>query len=132
MLRFGDRTSEVASATFELFHLHAEEAGFNLDIQGSDTADRLTVEGRVPTPALPGPSALVIWYVDAPRVITIDGQHGTLSAGEPRPHLTVTALALAPGHVRVTGTLALVWTPLSGAATRSYPIELAIDAALIT
>lgn len=34
--------------------------------------------------------------------------------------------------MRVAGTLALVWTPLSGAATRNYAIELAIDAALIT
>ena len=58
------------------------------------------------------------------------GEHGTLGAGEPRPCMTVTALD--PGRVRVAGTLALVWTPLSGAATRSYPIELALDAALVT
>lgn len=130
MIRFGDKTSEVASATLELFHLHAEEAGFTLDVQVAGSAERLAVEGRVPTPALPGPSALVVWYIDAPRVITIEGEHGTLSAGEPRPSVTVTALD--PGRVRVAGTLALVWTPLSGAPPRSYPIELAIDAALIT
>lgn len=130
MIRFGDRTSEVASATLELFHLYAEEAGFNLDVQVAGSAERLALEGRVPTPALPGPSDLVVWYIDAPRVITIGGEHGTLAAGEPRPHMTVTALD--PGRVRVAGTLVLVWTPLSGAATRSYPIELAIVAALIT
>jgi len=130
VIRFGDRTSEVASATLELFHLYAEEAGFNLDVQLAGSAERLALEGRVPTPALPGPSDLVVWYIDAPRVITIEGEHGTLSSGEPRPCMTVTALD--PGRVRVTGTLALVWTPLSGAATRRYPIELAIDAALIT
>jgi hypothetical protein len=130
VIRFGDRTSDGASATLELFHLYAEEAGFTLDVQVAGGADRLALEGRVPTPALPGPSELVVWYVDAPRVITIDGEHGTLSAGEPRPRITVSALD--PGRVRVAGTLALVWTPLSGAATRSYPIEVAVDAALIT
>lgn len=130
MIRFGDRTFEVASATLELFHLYAEEAGFTLDVQVTGTADRLALEGRVPTPALPGPSRLAVWYVDAPRVITLDGEHGTLSAGEPRPQMTVTSLD--PGRVRVAGTLTLVWTPLSGAATGSYTIELAIDAALIT
>ncbi len=130
MIRFADRAADVASATLELFHLYAEEAGFNLDVQVAGSADRLVVEGRVPTPALPGPSDLLVWYVDAPRVITLGGEHGTLSAGVPRPSMTVTALD--PGRVRVAGTLALVWTPLSGAASRSYAIELAIDAALIT
>ena len=130
MIRFGDKVSEVASATLELFHLYAEEAGFNLDAQVAGTADRLALEGRVPTPALPGPSGLAVWYVDAPRVVTLDGEHGTLSAGEPRP--TLTATSLDPGRVRVAGTLALVWTPLSGSATKSYVVEIAIDAALIT
>ena len=130
MILFADKQCEIASATVELFHLYAEEAGFTLDVQVSGSADRLAVEGRVRTPALPGPSELVVWYIDAPRVITIDGEHGTLAAGEPRPCLIATALD--PGRMRVEGTLALVWTPLSGAANRSYAIELSLDAALIT
>ncbi|MBA3457514.1 MAG: hypothetical protein H0T42_30815 [Deltaproteobacteria bacterium] len=130
MIRFGDRTSEVASATLELFHLYAEEAGFNLDVQLAGSADRLALEGRVRTPALPGPSELVVWYVDAPRVITIDEEHGTVSAEHPLPRLTVTSLD--PGRVLISGTVILRWSALSGATSRGYPIELALDAALIT
>lgn len=130
MIRFGDRTGDVASATLELFHLYAEEAGWTLDVQLAGSADRLALEGRVRTPVLPGPSELVVWYIDAPRVITIDGEPGTLAATEALPRMTVTALD--PGRVQITGTLALVWTPLSGAPVRDYAIELALDAALIT
>lgn len=130
MIRLGDKPFEVASATLELYHLYAEEAGWNLEAQLAGTTERLALEGRVRTPALPGPSDLVLWYIDAPRVITLDGDHGTLGTGEPLPRITVTALDA--GRVRIDGTLALVWTPLSGATTRSYTIELAIDAALIT
>lgn len=130
MIRLGDRTSEVASATLELYHLYAEEAGFNLEVQVAGSVDRLALEGRVRTPALPGPNDLVVWYVDAPRVITIDDEHGTLAATEPLPRMTVTTLD--PGRVRIAGTLALTWIPLSGAPARAYSIELAVDAALIT
>ena len=130
MIRLGDRTFEIESATLELYHLYAEEAGWNLDAQLAGGTERIALEGRVRTPALPGPSDLVLWYIDAPRVITLDGDHGTLGTGEPLPRFTVSALDA--GRVRIAGMLALVWTPLSGATTRSYAIELAIDAALVT
>jgi len=130
VLRLGDRTVDVATATLELYHLYAAEAGWNFDAHLAGTTERLALEGRVRTPALPGPSELVLWYVDAPRVVTIEGEHGTLSAIEPLPRAIVTGLD--PGRVRVSGTFNLMWTPLSGAAPRDFAIELALDAALIT
>ncbi len=130
MIRIGDRTVDVTTATLELYHLYAEEAGWNFDAHLAGTTEKLALEGRVRTPTLPGPSELVLWYVDAPRVVTIDGEHGTLAAREPLPHAIVTGLA--PGRVHIVGTLTLAWTPLSGAAPRDFSIELALDAALIT
>ena len=130
VVRFGDRTAEVASATLELYHLYAEEAGWNLDAHVAGTGEHVAFEGRVRTPALPGPSELVVWYIDAPRVITIDGVHGTLAAGDPLPRITVTGLG--EGRVRIAGSLVLHWSALSGATTRDYLIELALDAALVT
>lgn len=115
-------------ATLELFHLYAEEAGWILDATAG--GERVVVEGRVRTPALPGPSTLVVWYVDAPRIVTLDGAHGTLSAGEPRPTLACTALGAGRAHVA--GTLALTWTPVGGGAPRTHAIAIAVDAALIT
>jgi len=129
-IRLGDRTAEVASATLELYHLYAEEAGWNLDAHLAGTGERVALEGRVRRPALPGPSELVVWYVDAPRVTTIEDEHGTLAASEPLPRATLTALG--DGRVRITGSLVVQWSPLSGAAPRAYPIELALDAALVT
>ena len=138
MIRFGERTHDEKSATLELFHLYAAEAGWNLDIALDGSLDRIALEGRVQTPALPGPSALVVWYVDAPRVVTLDGEHGTLTVGErdsdnrPLAPTNATVTSLAPGRVRIDGTLTLVWQPLGGGDTRSFAIELALDAALIT
>ena len=66
-------------------------AGWVLEV-ALDGGDRVALEGRVRTPALPGPSDLVVWYVDAPRLITLDGEHGTLTSDEPRARMTCTAL----------------------------------------
>lgn len=88
------------------------------------------IEGRVRTPALPGPSDLVVWYVDAPRIVTLDGAHGTVAVGEPRPHLQCTALGAGLAQIR--GTVALTWTPIAGGDAKPHAITLALDAALIT
>jgi hypothetical protein len=129
VIRLGERSAEVASATLELFHLYAEEAGWTLEV-ALDGGDRVSLEGRVRTPALPGPSELVVWYVDAPRLVTIDGEHGVLASPEPRARMTCTALGA--GRVRIEGTLALAWSALTGGASRSYTTSIALDAALIT
>ncbi|MGE0398707.1 MAG: hypothetical protein AB7T06_18515 [Kofleriaceae bacterium] len=129
MITHGGRSTKVASATLELFHLYAEEAGWTLDAT-LDGGDRLALEGRVRTPALPGPSELVVWYVDAPRVVTLDGDHGSLGSPDPRARMTCTALGA--GRVHVEGALELAWTALTGGASRPYTITIALDAALIT
>lgn len=129
MISLGDRRADVASATLELFHLYADEAGWVLDVV-IDGGDRVALEGRVRTPALPGPSELVVGYVDAPRLVTLDGEHGTLTSAEPRTHLTCTALG--EGRARVEGTLALAWTPIGGGTARAYTMAVALDAQLIT
>jgi len=129
VITHGDRSAGVASATLELFHLYAEEAGWTLEA-ALDGGDRIALEGRVKTPALPGPSELVVWYVDAPRVVTLDGDHGALASREPRARMTCTALGA--GRARVEGTLHLAWTALTGGASRPYTMRLALEAALIT
>jgi hypothetical protein len=129
VITLGERSAKVATATLELFHLYADEAGWVLDI-ALDGGDRVALEGRVRTPALPGPSELVVWYVDAPRVVTLDGDHGALSSPEPRARMSCTALGAGRAHVE--GTLALAWTALTGGASRAFVITLATDAALIT
>lgn len=129
MITHGERSTRVATATLELFHLYAEEAGWTLEA-ALEGGDRLSLEGRVRTPALPGPSELLVWYIDAPRVVTLDGDHGALASPEPRAHLT--CVALGAGRVRVEGTLALAWTALTGGDSRSYAMTIALEAALIT
>lgn len=130
MIRLAGRSAEVTSATLELYHLFAREAGWNLEAQLAGPTARVALEGRVAMPALPGPSELVVWYVDAPGVVTVEGEHGTLTASEPRGALR--CVSLGDGRVRIHGTLALTWQPLGGGASRPYEIELALDAALVT
>lgn len=131
MVRLGEKTIDVASATLEVFHLFADEASWVLEAVLVD-GSRVSLEGRARTPVLPGPSELVVAYVDAPRVITLDGQHGTLAApgapGAPRLRCT----ELAGGRAHLAGTLTLVWTAVADGATRPFEVELAADAALIT
>lgn len=129
MITLGERSAEVASATLELYHLYADEAGFVFDVTLAG-GDHVILEGRVRTPALPGPSELVVWYVDAPRIVTLDGGHGTLASEEPRARMTSTALGA--GRVHIAGTLPLVWTSLTSGASQPYTMTVAVEAALIT
>jgi len=129
VITLGGRSAQVASASLELFHLYAKDAGWVFAATLAD-GDHVVLEGRVRTPALPGPSELVVGYVDAPRIVTLEGEHGTLGIGEPRARMT--CAALGQGRVRVEGTLQLAWTALTGGATRPYTMTLALAAALIT
>ena len=129
MIRIGDKTSGVASATLEVFHLFAVEAGWVLEAI-LDDGSRVALEGRVKTPVLPGPSEMVLWYVDAPRVVTIDDQLGTLAAGSPAPHLVCSSLP--GGRVHIEGTLDLAWSSVADRAARTYALGLDLEAALIT
>ena len=119
----------MASATLEVFHLFAVEAGWVLEAI-LDDGSRVALEGRVKTPVLPGPSELVLWYVDSPRVGTIDDQLGTLAAGSPAPHLV--CAALPGGRVHIEGTLDLAWTAVADRTAQRYALAIAVDAALIT
>lgn len=129
VIRFGDKTVGITSATLEIFHLFAVEAGWVLEAV-LDDGSRLALEGRVRTPVLPGPSELVLAYVDAPRVATLDGQLGTLARGEPATPLVCTALPGGRAHVE--GTLALAWTSVTDHSARGYEVAIALDAALVT
>lgn len=128
MVRLGEKTIDVASATLEVFHLFAVEAGWVLEAALAD-GSRLSLEGRARTPVLPGPRELVLAYVDAPRVVTLDGQHGTLA---PSAGAALRCTELRGGRAHVEGSLALVWTAVADGATRPFEVELALDAALIT
>jgi hypothetical protein len=130
LITIGDRAHEVASATLEIFHLFAEEAGWTFEAVLAGTAGRVALEGRVRMPALPGPSVLMVSYVDAPRVVTLEGAHGSLAV-ETSAELSCVALDVA--RVRIEGTLQLTWTALASTThARVYPITLSVDAALIT
>jgi hypothetical protein len=131
LIQIGDRVHEVASATLEIFHLFAEEAGWTFEAVLGGTSGRVALEGRVRMPALPGPSVLMVSYLDAPRVVTLDGAHGSLTPGATAG---LSCVALDVARVRIEGTLQLVWTALasSSPATRVVPITIGVDAALIT
>jgi len=56
------------SATFELFNLFSPRPDWVLDVAAPDGRVRIT--GTVGAPALPGPSDLVVAYIDEPRGYT--------------------------------------------------------------
>ncbi len=53
--------------TFELFNLFSQRPDWVLDIQAPR---RIRITGTVAAPALPGPSDLVVAYIDEPRGYT--------------------------------------------------------------
>lgn len=125
---FGSRTVEVTSATLELFHLFSRRPDFVLDAALAGSIPRLWLAGLVAGPPLPGPSKLELSYIDAPKVITLDGVAGMLAIGDPPARLEL--VELGEGKARISGTLALRW--LGGSAARDYPVELDLVAALVT
>ncbi len=138
-IELADRKVNTTAATLELFHLFAVEAGWTLEVALDGAPDRLVLEGRVPSPALPGPSELTVWYVDAPRVVTIDGVLGALSVGPraldggpARRSAGVTLRATGAGCGSVGGTFELVWEALGTGVIKPYLLRLDLPVALVT
>jgi hypothetical protein len=106
MIRFGD---DVTAATFELFNVWSVRPDWVLEARMGTSHLRIT--GTVDAPALPGPSALAVAYVDEPRGYTY------------RPVICdVIVRRLDVARVRVEGTLSV----------DDLVVELAVAAALVT
>lgn len=118
-------TGAPAAATLDLFHHWADEAGWVLAVDDG----RIVLEGRVRTPALPGPSTLVVAYLDAPTTARVDGVRGALT---PTESCALTCRARGDGTVHVAGTLALTWTPATGGPARTYALPIDVIASLVT
>lgn len=128
-VRFASRTIEVTSATLELFHLFSRRPDWILDAALAGSIPRLWLSGLVAGAPLPGPSKLELAYIDAPKVVTLDGIDGTLALGAPGP-AQLALVELGEGKARVAGTLMLRW--LGGERTEDYALELDLVAALVT
>lgn len=143
-IRFGGVPCRVTRATCELYHLYFAEPDWSLEAETDGIFPRLAVSGRLTAPALPGPTELGLAYIDAPRLVVLDGKRGSLEFGglddkrgslEPGPRASRLRLVeLGDGRVRIEGTLQLVWRSLAEDAEppRDYAIELALEAALVT
>jgi hypothetical protein len=127
-IHFARRQFDVTSATLELFHLFSRRPDWILDAALASSIPRLWLSGLVAGAPLPGPSKLELAYIDAPKVVTLDGIDGTLGLGEVPGRLTL--VELGEGKARVHGTLQLRW--LGGSTSRDYPIEVDLVAALVT
>ncbi|HEY5935129.1 MAG TPA: hypothetical protein VIU61_10855 [Kofleriaceae bacterium] len=125
-VRFASRTIEVTSATLELFHLFSRRPDWILDAALAGSIPRLWLSGLVAGAPLPGPSKLELAYIDAPKVVTVDGIDGTLALGTGQLSL----VELGEGKARVAGALMVRW--LGGDRTEDYPLELDLVAALVT
>ncbi len=127
-VQFASRKFEVASATLELFHLFSRRPDWILDAALDGSIPRLWLSGLVAGAPLPGPSKLELAYIDAPKVVTLDGVDGTLALAETPARLTL--VELGEGTARVQGSLMLRW--LGGSDQRDYALEVDLVAALIT
>jgi len=127
-VQFASRKIEVASATLELFHLFSRRPDWILDATLAGSIPRLWLSGLVAGTPLPGPSNLELAYIDAPKVVTLDGVDGTLALAETPARLTL--VELGEGKARVHGALAVRW--LGANTTRAYAIEVDLVAALVT
>ena len=127
-VRFASRTVEVTSATIELFHLFSRRPDFILDAALAGSIPRLWLTGLVAGAPLPGPSKLELAYIDAPKVVTLEGCDGTLVIGATPAQLEL--VELGEGKARVQGRLPLRWVGVT--AARDYPVEVDLVAALVT
>ena len=125
--RFGEVHAPVTRATFDLYHLFSAHPGWDLDVDLDGPIPQLQITGTGTRPALPGPSPLHVAYLDRPGLVTLDGAQGSLVSA--RSELSL--VELGQGKVRITGTLHTTWTARD-AAPRDYPIELDLEAALVT
>lgn len=131
-IRFGGVPCRVTRATCELYHLYFAEPDWSLEAETDGIFPRLALSGRLTAPALPGPSELGLAYIDAPRLVVLDGKRGTLEPRHSAPRLRL--VELGDGRVRIDGTLQLVWRSLAedAEAPCDYEIEIALEAALVT
>lgn len=125
---FGAQRAKVTSAVLDLYHLYSARPGWDLEVLLEGPIPQLVVTGTGARPALPGPSPLVVAYLDRPGTVTLDGEPGTIVPA--RSELEITELG--QGKVRITGTLHTTWTARGDAAPRDYAIVLDLDAALVT
>ncbi|MEJ7601776.1 MAG: hypothetical protein WKG01_28015 [Kofleriaceae bacterium] len=128
-VRFASRPLAVTTATLELFHLFSPRPDWILDAAVDGPIPRLWLSGVVAGTPLPGPSRLEVAYIDAPKLVTLDGSAGALAFGDTPARLEL--VELGEGKARVTGLLALRWVT-SVREPRAYEIELDVIAALIT
>lgn len=127
-LSFGDQVARVTSAVLDLYHLYSQRPGWDLEVElASGPYSRLSITGTGARPALPGPSPLVVAYLDHPAEVVIDGVRGRLEPAES----TLTLVETGQGRVRITGTLHTTWRARD-AEPRPYAIGFDIDAALVT
>lgn len=99
----------VTAATFELFNVWSKRPDWVLDARTADA--RLRITGTVAAPALPGPSELLVAYVDEPRGYTYKPIASSLRV-----------LRLDVARVRVEGMFSV----------DDLQVELDVEAALVT
>jgi len=126
-LRFGDVTCKVTSAVLDLYHLYSQRPGWDLEVELEGPYPELAITGTGARPALPGPSPLVVAYLDRPAVVTLDGKPGSLTPADSQ----LSIVEIGQGRVRITGTLHATWGA-RGAEPRPYAIGFDLDAALVT
>ena len=127
-LLFGDQIARVTSAVLDLYHLYSQRPGWDLEVElANGPHSMLSITGTGARPALPGPSPLVVAYLDQPAEVTIDGVRGRLVPGESKLSL----VEVGQGRVRITGTLHTTWRTRDADA-RPYAIGFDLDAALVT
>lgn len=128
-IRFGDHVVRVTSATLDLYHLYSARPGWDLEVALDGAVTELVLTGTGARPALPGPSPLEVAYLDRPGVVMVEGVRGAIVPV--RSELEI--LELGQGKVRITGTLHTRWTATGDTAViRDYPIEVDLEAALVT
>lgn len=127
VFRFGNSSGEVSNATFELFNLFSPRPDWVLDATCDGVIPHLRLAGTVRAPALPGPTALDVAYVDDPRLVTIGGEQVVLAKDSAVGQLYVRRVDIA--RVRIEGELRI---GTLSAAAGDAAIHIALDAALVT
>ncbi len=118
----------MTSAVLDLYHLYSQRPGWDLEVElANGPYSTLSITGTGARPALPGPSPMVVAYLDEPAEVVIDGVRGHLAPADSK----LTLVEIGQGRVRITGTLHATWSA-RGASPRPYAIAFDLDAALVT
>lgn len=127
-LAFPEQVARVTSAVLDLYHLYSQRPGWDLEVElASGPYSKLSITGTGARPALPGPSPLVVAYLDEPADVVIEGVRGRLVPAESK----LTLVEIGQGKVRITGTLHTTWRARD-AEPRPYAIGVDLEAALVT